>query len=64
MPADRPGTGQFDLLREVAPGNLGIDGGAGESGHTLDLLQSYNPVVHRWVPHTFFRFNLHGYLPK
>ena len=53
MPADGAGSGQLDLFREVAFGHLGIDSGAGESGHSLDILQPYNPVIHGYVPDTF-----------
>lgn len=49
MPTHRTGPGQFNLFREIAPGDLDVNGRAGESGHALDFLQSYNPVVHGWV---------------
>ena len=46
MPVNRACTSPLDLFGEIALGDPGVNRGAGESGHALDILQSYNPVVH------------------
>lgn len=50
MPADRAGSGKTGLFGEVALGDLGVDDGAGKSGHVLDFLEPYNSAIHGGIP--------------